>query len=233
MFQIMHISETPSLGQIDQLYLLARLRTEGAITDLEFQILKGKVMTHPGGHPELRRFTRASSTTASGAAGPFDQGTIHDTLESDGTEQGVNLNDAIQSGFRNYASFTGRAPRSEFWFWMLFVLVGSLAATVVDAVFGMAEIHADLYVPGPLFVVFMLATLSPTIAVTVRRMHDIERNGWWAWLYIVPVIGALVLWAFCAVKGTYGENEYGPDPLFPDHGSPIPEPLRLISMRPY
>ena len=84
---------------------------------------------------------------------------------------------AVQSGFRRYAKFPGRATRSEFWFWVLFTVVGGVVGEVLDLlVFGYHSINF-----APITELFWLGTLLPSFAVMVRRLHDTDRSGWW-WL---------------------------------------------------
>jgi len=64
----------------------------------------------------------------------------------------------------------------------------------------------------PLSSLFSLATLLPTIAIGVRRLHDIDRTGWW-WLIVLTLIGAILLFIWACMKGTTGPNRYGSDPL--------------------
>jgi uncharacterized membrane protein YhaH (DUF805 family) len=118
----------------------------------------------------------------------------------------MNFQQAIVSGFRNYVGFAGRAARSEYWYWVLFVfLVGAVAAVLDVAIFPGNQL-------SPINTVSSIVLLLPGIAVSVRRLHDIDRTGWWL-LLVFTIIGAFVLlyWAF--VKGTDGVNRYGPDPL--------------------
>ena len=111
----------------------------------------------------------------------------------------MDFQQAIKSGFSNYANFTGRAARSEFWYWQLFVVVGGIAAEFLD----LAVSYGVLGLGGwPLSTLFWLATLVPNLAVMVRRLHDIDRSGWWLLLVLIP----------CA-RGTIGYNGFGPDPL--------------------
>lgn len=113
----------------------------------------------------------------------------------------MNFVQAIQSGFRNYVNFNGRASRSEFWWWMLFALLFQLAAALL---FGDGS-RLD-----------MLATLAvalPSLAVGARRLHDTDRSGWWQLLCFLPIIGMIVLIVWWCRAGTPGENRFGPDPL--------------------
>jgi uncharacterized membrane protein YhaH (DUF805 family) len=120
----------------------------------------------------------------------------------------MNFVEAIQSGFRNYVNFSGRAVRSEYWYWTLF-------AAIVAIVFG--AIDEWLY-PGDQMgafsvvdIIVSLALLLPGIAVSVRRLHDIDRTGWWLLLGFT-IIGGLVLLYWACVRGTSGPNRFGPEP---------------------
>ena len=113
--------------------------------------------------------------------------------------------EAISSCFRNYASFSGRAVRSEYWYWYLF-------AAIVLIVFG--AIDKSLYpglAMGPFSYVSMavgLALILPSLAVLVRRLHDIDRTGWW--VLIGPTfIGTLVPIYWACLPGTSGSNRFG------------------------
>ena len=96
----------------------------------------------------------------------------------------MNFQHSIRVCFSKYADFNGRATRSEYWWFSLFIALVYLVLAVVNEV-----------LPG----IFALATLLPTLAVTVRRLHDTERSGWWLLICLVPFIG-LVLFYFLAQK---------------------------------
>ncbi len=106
---------------------------------------------------------------------------------------------SIKTCFQKYADFTGRAQRSELWWFVLFAVVVNILLELVGL-----EALAGL---------FALAVLIPSIAVGVRRLHDIDRTGWWYLLILLPVIGWLVLIYFYIQPGTTGENRFGPDPM--------------------
>jgi uncharacterized membrane protein YhaH (DUF805 family) len=111
----------------------------------------------------------------------------------------MNFVQAIQSGFRNYVTFSGRAQRSAYWWWTLFTVV--------------LQVGADLAISETLGSILAVVLLLPSIAVGMRRLHDLDRSGWWILLWFVPIVGWIVLiyWACC--KGTEGPNRFGPDPL--------------------
>lgn len=101
----------------------------------------------------------------------------------------MTIADAVTAGFRGYFDFAGRAGRSEFWYFVLFYTVVCLVLTLID----IALLGED----GILFSgIFALVMLIPSISVTVRRLHDIDRSGWWTLLWIVPVIGwgVMIYW---------------------------------------
>lgn len=109
----------------------------------------------------------------------------------------MNIGQSISSVFRQYFVFSGRACRSEYWWFALFHII---------AIFALA-----FTIPS-LFVIYFLATIIPTLAVLVRRLHDTGRAAWWLLLPIIP-FGNIVLLVFTVMKGEQRENRYGPDPL--------------------
>lgn len=125
---------------------------------------------------------------------------------------------AVKTCFSKYVTFSGRAARSEFWWFVLFVWVVQLVLTVVDStVFGTVTtteggFEASTNMPI-LSGLFALATFLPTISVVVRRLHDKDRTGWWYWIALVPLVGMLLLLFWFVTEGTRGANTYGPDPL--------------------
>jgi uncharacterized membrane protein YhaH (DUF805 family) len=115
--------------------------------------------------------------------------------------------EAISSGFNNYVNFRTRAIRSEYWFWVLFVLLLGIVAQVIDAVvFGMLQ-------GGPAGIIVFLATFLPGLAVSIRRLHDRDKSGWWILLLAIPLVGAIILLVWFCTRGTVGPNRFGPDPL--------------------
>jgi uncharacterized membrane protein YhaH (DUF805 family) len=115
----------------------------------------------------------------------------------------MNFAQAISAGFSSYVTFSGRAIRSEYWYWALFTVLGELAAGVIDTIL-------DINAVNPLFA---LATLLPSIAVGVRRLHDTDRSGWWLLLGLIPLIGTIILIVWFCYRGTVGSNRFGRDPL--------------------
>jgi len=144
----------------------------------------------------------------------------------------MNFNAAVATCFRKYAVFSGRAPRSEYWWFTLFLLLAGFALGLADALFFLTPADQT----GPLNTIFTLATLLPSLAVGARRLHDVDRTGWWLLLWLVPVLGWLILLWWTVQPGTRGPNRFGPDPLGsgdgpeethePYHRSPIPKVSR-------
>ena len=109
---------------------------------------------------------------------------------------------------KKYADFSGRASRSEYWFYSLFVIILSIVSLIIDTMI--------LYYPiednGPINLILIVGTTLPSIAVGARRLHDVGKSGWWQ-LIIFTIIGILVLLYWYIIKGTDGNNEYGEDSL--------------------
>lgn len=114
--------------------------------------------------------------------------------------------EALQTTFGQYATFTGRASRAEFWWFVLFCVVLGLGLRFIGLIVG-TQFLSNLAA---------LALLLPGIAVTARRLHDMAQPAWWCLLMLVPAVGSIILLIWCAFDGTPGANRYGPHPLDPD-----------------
>ena len=101
----------------------------------------------------------------------------------------------------NYANFTGRARRAEFWWY-------ALANFIVSVVLNLLQAAASIFVV--LVVIYGLAVLIPGIAVGIRRLHDTGKTGWWLLIVLIPLVGIIVLIVFFATDGQPGPNQYGP-----------------------
>jgi len=121
---------------------------------------------------------------------------------------------AIQAFWQNFANFTGRARRSEYWFVQLFLLLTNLAAAVIDLVLMRGDFERFIANGGGGIVglIWILVTIVPSLAVLVRRLHDASKSGWWALIGLVPIAGAIVLLVFTVADSTEGENAYGASP---------------------
>ena len=104
---------------------------------------------------------------------------------------------------KNYAKFTGRARRKEYWMFVLFNTIILIVLSIIDAMIGTSI--------GVLSSIYMLAVLVPSIAVGVRRLHDIDKSGWWMLIAAVPLLG-LVLFVFLMFDSKPGPNRFGPNP---------------------
>ena len=112
----------------------------------------------------------------------------------------MNFMTAISTCFKKYATFSGRARRSEYWYFFLFTMVIS---TALSLIFKTQTLPSTL---------FSLAILVPTLAVSWRRMHDIGKAGAWALIILIPVLGAIIFWIWCCKNSEEGANEYGENP---------------------
>ena len=110
---------------------------------------------------------------------------------------------------RKYATFSGRARRKEFWMFHLFYVVFAFVVGFVEGVMGLTGAFL-----GPISVLYILAMIIPSSAVSVRRLHDTNRSGWWLWIGMVPIAGFALLY-FWVQEGQQSTNQYGPDPKAP------------------
>lgn len=112
---------------------------------------------------------------------------------------------------KKYADFTGRARRKEFWMYVLLNIGIVIVTSILDSLAGMSGAVGGVY--GPITALAALALIIPSIAVSIRRLHDTDRSGWWILIGLVPFVGGLVLLVFYILEGTRGANRFGPDPL--------------------
>ncbi|MBW5481463.1 DUF805 domain-containing protein [Streptomyces bambusae] len=106
---------------------------------------------------------------------------------------------------RNYAVFSGRARRQEYWLFTLFNIIITAVLGTLDAVLGTSGLLTGLYV---------LAILVPALAVSVRRLHDTDRSAWWLLIGLIPLVGAIVLIVFAATEGSANPNRWGHNPKY-------------------
>jgi uncharacterized membrane protein YhaH (DUF805 family) len=103
---------------------------------------------------------------------------------------------------KNYAGFSGRVRRTEFWMFVLFNIIAGVILGIIDALIS-TQVLSYLY---------ELAVLVPTLAVGARRLHDTGRSGWWQLIALIPIVGTIILIVFWALEGTPGDNQYGSNP---------------------
>lgn len=113
----------------------------------------------------------------------------------------MNMQEAVRSVLSQYAGFTGRARRSEYWFFYLATVVAYIVASIIDSIIGTSI----------LVILLALALIVPSIAVGIRRLHDTDKSGWFILIGLIPIIGAIVLIVFF-VADSGPDNQYGPNP---------------------
>ena len=110
---------------------------------------------------------------------------------------------------KKYAVFDGRARRMEYWMFFLINLLVGIGLAIIDNITGLTKAANGL---NPLNTLYSLAVIIPGLTVTVRRLHDTGRTGWWVLIAFVPCIGAIVLLVWMVMGGDPGQNKYGPSP---------------------
>lgn len=121
-------------------------------------------------------------------------------------ESSMKFTESVKTVYSKYATFSGRATRSEYWWFVLFLYATILCAVLLGVATGIDK--PILALIG----IFGAISFIPIVALRVRRLHDIGKSGWWIFLGFVPYIGEIILFIF-SVMGSDGENEYGPDPF--------------------
>lgn len=116
--------------------------------------------------------------------------------------------DAVRSCLQQYVGFSGRARRSEYWWFFLFNVLVSIVASILDSVLGTMSDDTNVGLIGS---IAGLALLLPSIAVGIRRLHDTSRSGWWILIGLIPIVGWIVLLVFY-VQDSHGDNQHGPSP---------------------
>lgn len=120
----------------------------------------------------------------------------------------MKFDEAIKSLFSNYAKFSGRARRSEFWFAQLFLSLAAISASIIDSVLFGVTIDAF----GALYTLFVLGTFIPALAVTWRRLHDTGKSGGFFFIALIPLIGWILIVVWLATDSEAGANKFG-DPV--------------------
>ncbi len=125
---------------------------------------------------------------------------------------------------KRYFDFAGRSRRKEYWMWVLFVIIVYVVAVFLDVQLGFANTtsssefgggnaSANFNVQGGLLSgIAGLVFLIPGLAVWIRRLHDIDKSGWWALIVLIPLIGGIWMLVLLCTEGTRGPNRFGPDP---------------------
>lgn len=118
----------------------------------------------------------------------------------------VPFGEAVKRALNKYCCFSGRASRSEYWWWILFSFIVNTALNYIFLFISSAE--TAVMVCG----IVGLALLLPSLGLCVRRLHDIGKSGWWWLLALIPIIGAIILIVWFCKDSQPTENQYGPIP---------------------
>lgn len=113
------------------------------------------------------------------------------------------------SAFQNFYKLTGRTTRKEFWIFVLIHLLVIVLSNVIDEALGLTWYDYDL---GPFYLAYMFITFLPGLSISVRRLHDVNKSGWYLLLNFIPTFGTIILLIFFARGGSHGINNYGEDP---------------------
>lgn len=107
-----------------------------------------------------------------------------------------------KKALKKYAEFSGRTPRKEYW---MFVFYNFIIAIILSIILGILHVSLLIFVYD-LFIIF------PSVAISMRRLHDTGHSGWWLLIGLVPLVGAVILFVFYVTDSQSGENKYGPNP---------------------
>ena len=118
---------------------------------------------------------------------------------------------------KNYAVFSGRARRSEYWMFLLFNIIFGVIAMVIDNMLGLRITMtigdtSQMLPYGYVYLAYALAVFIPGLAVSVRRLHDVGKSGWFFFIVLIPLIGAIWLIVLFCTDSIAEENEYGANP---------------------
>jgi uncharacterized membrane protein YhaH (DUF805 family) len=106
---------------------------------------------------------------------------------------------------QNYVGFSGRARRKEYWMFVVFNVIISVILSLLQSLIHIQPFLTSLY---------SLAVLLPSLAVSIRRLHDTGRTGWWVLIALIPIIGSIILIVFMCLDSQEGDNQYGPNPKY-------------------
>ncbi|QCR22869.1 DUF805 domain-containing protein [Pontibacter sp. SGAir0037] len=115
---------------------------------------------------------------------------------------------------KKYAVFSGRARRKEYWMFSLFYILFAIVAMILDNMLGIAVEELNY---GPIYGIFVFAMIIPSLAVLVRRLHDVGKSGWMVLVSFIPIAGAIWLFVLLVTDSTPGANRYGENPKEEDY----------------
>lgn len=124
----------------------------------------------------------------------------------------MTFSESIKAVYGQYATFSGRATRSEYWWFVLFVFIVNFLCGALIGYSIEIERYSGVIPWSVVYVIFILVNILPSLALQVRRLHDTGNSGWWILIALVPYIGRLVLFIFSLIESK-GDNEYGPNPF--------------------
>ena len=113
---------------------------------------------------------------------------------------------------KNYANFNGRARRSEYWYYTLMNIILIIGLQVLIFLAAMSQLGVVSMILGAVYLIYALGTLVPSLAVAVRRLHDVGKSGWFILISLIPLIGGIWLLVLMCTDSMPGENEFGPNP---------------------
>jgi len=123
----------------------------------------------------------------------------------------MSIGESVRSVYSNYAQFNGRASRSEYWWFQLFIVLAAIVLYIVGILLAVVlHTTAIAIVVSIAILVFYIASIIPSLAVLCRRLHDSDRSGWWFWIVLIPYIGSLILLILLLLPSTAGYNRFGP-----------------------
>ena len=127
----------------------------------------------------------------------------------------MNFKKSVETCFKKYATFQGRASRSEFWYFYLFTTILGFLGLQIDRFFNLEILGLQLSninevaILGPTYIFLYFLFFIPSLSLYIRRLHDIDRSGWWLLIAIIPFIGIITLIFFWCLKGSQNRNTYG------------------------
>lgn len=125
----------------------------------------------------------------------------------------MSLMQAVSNVFKNYANFKGRARRSEYWYFYLFNALVPIVIWILSAIIIAASgEEAGLFIAPAIILLYSLATIIPSLAVTCRRLHDVGKSGAYMFFFLLPFVGAILVWVWAFQDGQPWTNQYGEDP---------------------
>ena len=113
----------------------------------------------------------------------------------------------------NYANFSGRARRKEYWMYVLVQSIIMIGLMILDSILGLDfELQGISLGYGYLYLIGVIVHFIPSLAVLVRRLHDVGKSGWFYFIFLIPIIGIIWLLVLYCTEGQKQDNKWGPDP---------------------